>query len=344
MYPLNLNDKDMEFDFFIGIDVSKLTLDLSVRDKSNILFDLQIENSKKGLAEFVKKCKKESVNLEVSILCMEHTGIYNAISLDFFNKKGYAIWLENPIQIKRSFGLTRGKSDKVDAQRISEYAFRFIDKANLWTPPREQLVEIKQLSTLRRRFINTKNQLKISIKESKGFTDKKLHKKIEAFSKTPVETLEKQIKKVENEIRSLIKSDEYLEQLFEIVTSVDGVGEVVFWEIITTTNEFKSISDPRKYACYASVAPFEHSSGTSIRGKTRISRMGNKSTKKLLHLAAMSAIVMKGEMADYYQRKVADGKNKMAVINAVRNKIILRIFACVRDGRKYEKTYTNLLA
>jgi len=72
--------------------------------------------------------------------------------------------------------------------------------------------------------------------------------------------------------------------------------------------------------------------------------MGNKSVKRLLHLSAMSVIAMKGEMANFYKRKVADGKNKMSVLNAVRNKLILRIFACVRDGRKYEKIYTHALA
>ena len=334
----------MEFEFFIGIDVSKATLDLAVRNKKDHLFHLQVTNDTKGLREFVKKCKQEKITAKNSLICMEHTGIYNSILLEFFHQKNFALWLENAVQIKRSLGLTRGKNDKVDAMRISEYALRFNDKLRLWTPPREQLVKLKHLTTLRRRFMDAKNQLKVPIKESKGFVNKQLQKQLEKLNKQPIEILEAQIKKIEKEIRLLIKSDEHLSGLFELITSVDGVGQVVFWEIITTTNEFKTITDPKKYACYSSVAPFEHSSGSSVRGKSRTSRMGNKNVKKLLHLSAMSAVGMKGEMADYYQRKVAEGKNKMLVLNAVRNKIIHRIFACVRDGRKYEKIYTHALA
>ena len=77
--------------------------------------------------------------------------------------------------------------------------------------------------------------------------------------------------------------------------------------------------------------PTQHSPGISIRGKTHVSHLANKQMKKLLHMAAMSSVATKGELADYYQRKVAQGKAKMAVLNAVRNKIIHRVFACVRE-------------
>ena len=109
--------------------------------------------------------------------------------------------------------------------------------------------------------------------------------------------------------------------------------------LITTTNEFLSITEAKKYACYSGVAPFEHSSGSSVRGKTKVSHMANKKTKTLLHLAALSAIQVKGEIKEYYKRKVEQGKNKMSVLNAVRNKIIQRVFACVKKDRFFEKNY-----
>ncbi len=167
---------------------------------------------------------------------------------------------------------------------------------------------------------------------------------MEKLNRKPIEALEKQITDVEKKIKMLIKEDVSLKHLFELVTSVDGVGEVVFCEMVIATNEFKLFSCPRKFACYSGVAPFEHTSGTSIRGGTRISHLANKQMKKLLHMAALSVVSGKGEMADYYHRKVEQGKNKMLVLNAVRNKIIHRVFACIRENRKYEKTYTNALA
>lgn len=334
----------MEFKYFIGVDVSKSTLDLVVRRGSEYLFHLQVENSKSGINDFKKKCKHDKVNLREALVCMEHTGIYGTTALNEFFKSSCSVWLENAIQIKRSLGLTRGKNDKVDADRISEYAFRFTDKVRLWEPTREELIKIKHLTTLRRRLIDAKNSLKVPVKEAKMFLSKSVYKQLSKHTQKPIEALKQQIDQVEHQLRAIIKADQYLSELFELVTSVDGVGEVLFWELITTTDEFKKINDPKKYACYAGVAPFEHSSGSSIRGKNRVSRMGNKSTKRILHLAAMSSVAMKGELSNYYHRKVSEGKNKMATLNAVRNKLIHRIFACVRDGRKYEKIYTNPLA
>lgn len=167
----------------------------------------------------------------------------------------------------------------------------------------------------------------------------------------------------------LIQEDEKLRELFDLITSVEAVGPVTAGHLLVVTarrpgNErpplrFKNFNCPKKFAarrsdCYAgtaaaTVAPFENSSGSSIRGKSRVSPKANKDSKKLLHMAAMSAINREGELANYYQRKVQEAvprrdKNKMAVLNAVRNKLIKRIFAVVERGTKYEKNYTPTLA
>ena len=104
------------------------------------------------------------------------------------------------------------------------------------------------------------------------------------------------------------------------------------------------IPEAKKFACYVGVAPFEHTSGTSVRGKTKVSKMANMTLKKLLHMAAMSAIQCNEELKVFYQRKVAEGKNKMSVINAVRNKLISRVFACIKHRRRYQKDYQHALA
>lgn len=334
----------MQFPFYVGIDVSKNSLDLAIRDQQQVLFHVSVENNEAGLDQFEAKCRDSGVDLARSLLCCEHTGIYSHMLLSFASERDIALWLESSMRIKRSMGLQRGKSDKVDAIRIAEYAYRHADQAVCWQPEREVLIHLKQLVAMRKRFITTKHALNVPIKEASCFQDKKLHKVLQKLNEKPIEALDKQIKEIEKKIRVLIKNDDNLSHLFEIVTSVDGVGEVVFWEMITSTNEFKLFSCPRKFACYSGVAPFEHSSGISIRGKMRVSHLANKQMKKLLHMAAMSAVATEGELADYYQRKVAQGKAKMAVLNAVRNKIIHRVFACVRDDRKYEKNYINVLA
>ena len=108
--------------------------------------------------------------------------------------------------------------------------------------------------------------------------------------------------------------------------------------MIINTNEFKNITDPRKYACYCGIAPFEQSSGSSL-FKSRVSHLANKNAKKAIHLGAMSVVTCSGELKEYYYRKIAEGKPKMAVLNAVRNKIIHRVFACVRRMEPYKIDY-----
>ena len=132
--------------------------------------------------------------------------------------------------------------------------------------------------------------------------------------------------------------------LYGLITSVSGVGQIVAINTLVVTNEFKQIVNPKEMACNCGVVPFKYDSGKSVRSKAKVSHRANRPMKVLFHLAAMSAISSDGELKNYYLRKVEEGKNKMAVINAVRNKIIHRIFACVRNQRKYEKKYVHALA
>ena len=90
-------------------------------------------------------------------------------------------------------------------------------------------------------------------------------------------------------------------------------------------------------ACYSGVAPFKYQSGTSIKGRAKVSHLANKSIKALLHMAAISVIRLDGDLAGYYHRKVAESKHKMLVLNAVRNKILKRVYSCIRENRNYEK-------
>lgn len=333
----------MHYSFFIGIDISKKTLDFAVRDQKQHLFHLKTDNSMAGINQFKQECLAKNINLLQGLICCEHTGLYSQNILALAIEHDFSLWLESSLRIKRSLGLQRGKSDKIDAIRISEYAFRYADQATIWQPERQKISKLRQLVSLRKRLLNAKNALKVPINEVAAFQDKKLQREMEKLNRKPIEALEKQIEEVEKKIRTLIKEDGSLKHLFDLVTSVDGVGEVVFCEMVIATNEFKLFICPRKFACYSGVAPFEHSSGTSIRGGTRVSHLANKQMKKLLHMAALSVVSGKGEMANYYHRKVEQGKNKMLVLNAVRNKIIHRVFACIRDDRKYERNYTAAL-
>lgn len=335
----------MHYTHFIGIDVSKNTLDFAVLQNKDLQFQLQVSNDSEGIKTFMRKFKEHfpKVPLSSLVFCMEHTGIYNNHLLHFLSAKKANICVEASAHIKLSSGLQRGKSDKVDALRIAQYAYRNKEELKLWTPKREVIQQLKYYATLRNRLINAKKKLTVAFKETAYF-DKAASQKMKTLCKSSVQALDSDIAKTENAINEIIATDEHLKHLFSIVTSIQGIGMITATEIIITTNEFKDISDPKKFACYAGVVPFEHTSGTSVRGKARVSHKANKTMKSLLHLAALVAIGYNQDLKEYYQRKLKENKNKMSIINAVRNKLVHRVFACVRENKLYQNKYEPALA
>ncbi|MDO1449173.1 IS110 family transposase [Rhodocytophaga aerolata] len=329
-----------KFIYFIGIDISKQTLDFSLVQMGNQLFHLTTANNPKGIACFIKKLKDlPGFEIKQALFCMEHTGIYNHFLLEALTSLQANICLQAAIQIKYSLGLQRGKNDKIDAKRIALYAYLKRDTLELWQPPRPVMKRLKYLVALRNRLIRANHQLKTALAETAHFSDKTSIKELATLCKSSLLSLAKDEKKATKAIEAIIKSDQKLNHLFTLITSVKGVGQITATQIILSTNEFNDIKEGKKFAAYAGVVPYEHSSGSSIRGKNRTSKMANQSMKTLLHMAALCAIVHCSELKAYYERKVGEGKNKMAVINAVRNKLVLRIFACVKNNRQYSAEY-----
>jgi transposase len=331
--------------YFIGVDVSKATLDWAVFDGKTTVFKIQSANSPAAIRTTVKLIKAlPGFTIAQSVCCLEHTGIYCAHLLSSLYKLNLPIWLESSLQIKKAGGLQRGKTDAIDAVRIAEYAFRFRDKICLWQPPRPILQKLATLSALRQRLLRVRQQLQQPIQEQQGFVEKSLQKQLAKNCQASLKAINTDLASAEKQINTLIQSDERLKELFGWITSVPGVGDAIAAEVLVATNEFKAINDPKKLACHAGVAPFEYRSGSSVRGKTRVSQHARLRLKSLFHLGAMSAIRMKGELQAYYQRKVTEGKNKMLVLNAVRNKLIHRVCSVVHRGQKYDKNYTLTLA
>jgi transposase len=343
--PLISNRKPMEFTFYLGVDVSKHELDFSLRCGKESLFHKEILNTPTAIKQFFKELKSVSgFKLDQTLICMEHTGIYSNHLLSYLVKAKASIWLESAIKIKRSMGLIRGKSDKIDATRIAQYAWEKREHATLWKPKREVVQKLAYLTTLRRGLVEAQKQFKTQLSESKAFMDKTIISEGQRLCERTMKSIKADLSKVEKAIAQIIKEDKRLSEIFEIVTSVPGVGPVTATEMILTTGEFEDFKEPKKFACYAGVAPFPHESGL-FRGKSRVSHMANKQMKTYLHLAALVALQTDKELMEYYQRRVIeDKKSKMLVINAIRNKLIKRVFSCINQNRKYEKSYKYSVA
>jgi transposase len=182
----------MELHYFVGIDVSKETLDFTLLKGAHKLFHMQVSNSAAGIKSFVKQLKSVyKVSLQECLFCLEHTGIYNNPLLEYFEKNPCKVWLESAIHIKQSSGLMRGKNDKIDSYRIALFAYRNRDCARLWQPKREVIKRLKTLSGIRSRLLQAKVQLETALKEGKKFTDKAAQKLYESCCKHSLAGLKK---------------------------------------------------------------------------------------------------------------------------------------------------------
>lgn len=326
--------------YFVGVDVSKETLDFVLVKEGKNLSHSKIGNTTKEIKHLYNLWKKQFFIQETEVLvCMEHTGVYCYPLLDFLQTAQSKICVENSYTIKHSQGLQRGKNDKIDAERIAMFAWKNRDTLTDWKAPKPSVKKLKQLLSVRKCLISSKKKLHLSVQETGKYVDKQTANELKNSCSKSVKALTLDIKNLESKMMDMIELDLELLRQFNILVSVEGVGKITAFMFIVTTNAFTNFTDAKKYACYAGVVPFEYSSGTSIRGRNKVSNFANKEMKTALHLCALSLIQSKGELGEYFRRKVAEGKNKMSVINAMRNKIVLRAFACVKSDRLYDKSY-----
>ena len=336
----------MEKKLFIGIDFSKKTFDVSVVHLSNLQSEVyqQFENSKEGclaLFQWLKTLSQE--DFDSWLFCGEHTGLYSVCLSEFLVKQGLFIWLENPLQIKQSIGIKRGKNDRLDSHDIVFYAYRFRDKARAWSLPEKALKSLELLLAFRARLLSNKHTLSVSSSEIRRVMQRNTTVRyIYEQSKKDIERINKEIKEVEKQMLEQIERYETLRENYELVSSIKGVALINTSAILVATRNFTRFENSRQFACYAGLAPFAKQSGTSIHTKPCVSRLANKNIKVLLTQAAKSAMRHDPNIRQYYERKLAEGKEEWLITNNIKNKLIHRIFAVVRNKQLYQVNYINL--
>jgi transposase len=319
----------------IGADLSKRSIDLVCHLlKSHI----QIENSRQGFDQLLKWLQQQQVNPSKIMIVMEHTGLYSFCFEDFLHKHHIAFTKVNALAIKRSLGLVRGKSDKLDAVRIAAYGYEKQEKLKANESMSDELKSLQMLHSTRRRLVKQRAALICAVKEYRhiGISEKDL---ILQSQLSLIKAYDKQIKKLEQNTEAVLKNQEQLHHNFELLKSVKGVGKVLSLTTIIKTQNFTRFTQSRKFACHCGIAPFEHSSGTSIKARSRVSHLADKEMKTLLDLAAKTAIQHDKELREFYKRRIKDGKSKMATINIVRNKILYRMFAVIKRQSPFVENY-----
>ena len=316
----------------IGVDVSKLKLDFWIlpHEKS-----LQIVNDKKGFAAWMLWLKAHSVHLSEVLVVMEDTGHYS-YAFELLLQHHQIGYVKKPaIEIKNSQGLIRGKSDHIDAARIARYGWLRREELTVAEYPTEAIMKLRDLLSYRDKLLRDRSGYKVRLKE--GLATARISKADFLYREQlkDISYFDKKIVLIEKQIRLLIKANQRLQNNFELLQSIKGVGKITAAYVIAYTNNFTRFVSARKFNCYAGLAPFEHSSGKSIKGKTRVSHLANKHIKCILRLAAFVSVRYNHELKDYYQRRIKEGKNKMSVLNIIGSKLISRMFAVVKKQTPY---------
>jgi transposase len=331
----------MKKNHFVGIDISAEKLDVAVinaeQQPKQPVF--QVNNDWDGFERLVEQVQKKNVPLNDIWFCFEHTGVYGLLLSVYLQRKGLVFSVVPAMEIKNSMGITRGKNDALDAKRIAEYAATH--KLTPTTLPAQSLLVIKQLLTYRYQLVKMRTQWMNMLKSHERMVEVTQVDYVISPIEKQIKQLTKQVHEAEDKIRHIIKEDKELNKNYDLISSVKGIGLIVAAFMLVHTGNFSRFPDARKFNCYVGVAPFEHSSGSSYKGKTKVSPLANKAMKTLLYNSANTAIRADQELKAYYERKKLEGKAHQSIMNAIACKIIGRAFSVVKRKSPYVEIYAQ---
>jgi transposase len=317
----------------VGVDVSKSTLDMFYQPLGQ---SITIDNKQAGFKKWFEEFKGMIATASRVMVVMEHTGRYS-YGFEFFLRSVSVDYCKiSALEIKRSLGVARGKTDKVDARRIAQYGWLRRDSLYPDKPRQESIAALRDILGLRAYLVKQRSGHRSRINEMKSTLPSMMSAELIRMEKELIKGLSTKITELENRMKLLIETHEDLHKTFILLKTIKGIGKIIAAYMIGSTDNFTRFKDARKFNCYAGLAPFKHESGSSVRGRSRVSHLANKEVKTLLNLGASSAIRYNPEMRAYYQKRIAEGKRKMSCLNIIRSKLVARMFAVVKRQTPYQ--------
>lgn len=327
---------------FLGTDVSKDTLDFFLLDQNNPDkgTSVKLSNSRKGYSELLTFLARHKVELDSLLVIMEHTGVYTLEFMCFLDEQGIEFSIFPGLEIKRSLGITRGKNDKVDAIRIAQYGFMIRHKIKPTELPSVDIMKLKQLITTRALFVRQRAACKSTTRTQKKFNQYTQLQIVEDLLKEQINSLTARIQEIEKAMEDVIEQSPEIKKNFELLCSITGIGKMIAYALIAYTNNFNAFPSARHFMSYVGVAPFESESG-QYKGKKKVCSLANKRMKALLHSGVSSMKTHDPESKEFYERKLAAGKHKRQVANALAGKLVQRAFAVIKRGTPFVQLYSQ---
>ncbi len=311
---------------FVGVDVSKATLDIVVLiDKKQI--HRKIANKSKEIEKLIKWLHTFE---NIERVCLEATGRYGDALAEALYGADFAVSVENPLRIK-SFAqslLSRNKTDKYDAFVIALYAQRMRPK--LWKPPSTAIKQLKQRTRLRHALEQTRQAYRNRLKS--GLDDEFTLEFIRSF----IEQLDSRIETLSKDILNFIKQDTDLNPQRKLIISIPGIADKTASILLSEIGDIDKFDNPRALASYVGITPQIRQSGSSVRGRTHISKQGNKRLRTALYFPAISAKRWNPICHAFAQTLEQRGLAKKAIIIAVMRKLLHQVYGILKSKQPFD--------
>ena len=322
---------------FVGIDVSRNWIDLCITVDGKAIVHKQVDNNKGGFRRMLS-CLKQYGKPSELLLCMEHTGVYAQPLWYYLTEKSITYAVVPGSLITSGLEIRRGKNDKIDAADIARFTMRYADELKPHRLPAQVLRRLKMLFAYRDRLVKAKKMLSVPASEASVFAAQE-SKEVRADSNSLVQVITARITKVEKVMLQVINSDEETARIYQLIDSVPGFGLITGSYLLIITQSFTTLRNSRKLANFGGIAPHPHKSGTSIKGKTRVSPVADKRLKALLSNGTGSLLQHNKSMTLYFERMIVKGKHENLVKNNIKNKMLHTVCAVIKRGTPYTKTY-----
>ena len=307
----------MESKLHVGIDISKNTFDVAIPATTKVGYrHLKFGNDLAGFKKFLTQ-----INPGDNCV-MEASGVYYLQLAIYLHENGMVVSVVNPLTIKRfsQMRLMRAKTDKKDAAIIAEYGK--VENPLQWKPRPTHMLQMQQLQALQDNFTNQLVRLKNQLEafEQSGIKNKIGH----TLLSKELEHIKKQIELLDAELTKITL--EFHTDLFKRLQTIKGIGKRTAMTLILITDGFTRFENSKQLCAYIGLSPRVFESGTSVRGKAKICKMGMARMRKLLYVCAMSAIGSNKACKEMFIRLTEKGKNGKLALIAVANKLIRQAF------------------
>ncbi|AXA90489.1 IS110 family transposase [Massilia sp. YMA4] len=318
----------------VGIDVSKKKLDAALLAGGKLKYKV-VENSRKGYAELATWLGKQGVVIEDVHACMESTGVYSEPVALGLSDLGLKVSMVNPTLVK-GFGQCenmRNKNDRADAGVIARYCAAM--HPPLWEAPSPELRHLRSLTDRVAAMKDMRQQEENRLEAYTFASDTAM----QANAKNLIAYLDEEIKRLAKEIDDHIDGHPGLKRDVDLMTSIPGLGRVTAAKVISRVGDIRRFTDAKKLAAYLGVTPKQRQSGSSVRGRSTISRMGSGEVRTAMYMPAITAIKHNPLIAAFAQRLSANGMAKMAVVVAAMRKLVHQIYGVIRSGQPFDSNY-----